>query len=308
MKEYMKKILRESGTVTDILPIALLLSVAVALAGVLLSMFLMKVIPFGMLFDLLTGDAVVSDFAADYFSFCGIWIVVLILVFLFPKNHRMWNALKYNGKGNSLKGLLIGTLLGFASNGFCVLMSLLMGDIRLSFYGFDFRVLLTFVFVIFIQSGAEELIDRFYLYQKLRRRYRNPLIAILGNALIFMAMHIMNPGFTVIAGMQIFVFGVIASMLVYYYDALWVAMAFHMAWNFTQNIVFGLPNSGAVSIYSIFTLEAASARNGLFYNVNFGVEGSIGAVLVLVVLGIVLYLINRNRPEKNDLWKEETIS
>ena len=38
------------------------------------------------------------------------------------------------------------------------------------------------------------------------------------------------------------------------------------------------------------------------------VEGSIGAVVVLVVLGIVLYLINRNRPEKNDLWKEETVS
>ena len=94
-------------------------------------------------------------------------------------------------------------------------------------------------------------------------------------------------------------------MLVYYYDALWMAMAFHATWNFTQNIIFGLPNSGIVSAYSIFNLEAASARDGLFYSVNFGVEGSIGACLVLALTGIVIYLVSRKRGEENDLWAEE---
>ena len=59
-----------------------------------------------------------------------------------------------------------------------------------------------------------------------------------------------------------------------------------------------------VSEYSIFKLEAASARNGLFYNVNFGVEGSIGSSLVLIVVIIVLIVINRKKPEKRDYWAE----
>ncbi|MBR0138102.1 MAG: hypothetical protein IJM15_06815, partial [Erysipelotrichaceae bacterium] len=68
--------------------------------------------------------------------------------------------------------------------------------------------------------------------------------------------------------------------------------------------IFGLPNSGIVSEYSIFTLEAASARNGLFYNTAFGVEGSIGACLLLAALSAVIVFINRNKPECNDVWAE----
>ncbi len=306
MKELYQKIIRKSGRFTDILPIAAVLSFLATMLGSMITMILNKIIPCQRIFDWFTGDGDVTDFALEYFTFFGIWILILALVFIFPKNRKMWNACRYNGGGNSVKGLLIGLLLGFGANAFCILLSLLMGDIKLSFYGFDYRALLIFIIVVFIQSGGEELVDRFYLYQKLRRRYRSPLVAIIGNSLVFMAMHILNPGFTAVAGMQIFSFAIIASMLVYYYDALWVAMAFHMAWNFTQNIIFGLPNSGIVSAYSIFTLEAASARNGLFYNVDFGVEGSIGAILVLAIMCIAIYLINRNHPEKNDIWKEET--
>jgi hypothetical protein len=117
-------------------------------------------------------------------------------------------------------------------------------------------------------------------------------------------MHMGNPGFTATAGSQIFLAGVIWSLIVYYYDSIWVAFWFHAAWNYTQNIIFGLPNSGIISEYSIFKLEAASARNGLFYNVNFGVEGSIGSSLILLVMIIVLIVINRGKPEKRDYWAE----
>ena len=71
--------------------------------------------------------------------------------------------------------------------------------------------------------------------------------AIIGNALIFTSLHVFNPGFTVIAGTQIFLVGIVFSLLVYYYDSLWAAITFHTAWNYTQNLIFGLPNSGIVS-------------------------------------------------------------
>ncbi len=309
MKEKLKRIadllLRSQRRFSDFFPIAGILSFLLTFFGTLLSMAILKLLPFlrSFLASLVYSDSM-QKFLQQYIEFFGIWILTLLVAVCFKANRPMLKAISYNRKGNNLKGLLVGILLGLGTNGFAILMSWLAGDIKLSYYGFDFVVLLAFAIAVFIQSGAEELADRFYLYQKLRRRYRSPLVAILFNAIVFALMHIGNPGFTFIAGAQIFMIAIIFSMMVYYYNNLWGAMAFHAAWNYSQNIIFGLPNSGIVSEYSIFTLEAASARNGLFYNVNFGVEGSIGATLMLAVLAVVIYLLNRHKPEANDVWAE----
>ena len=85
-------------------------------------------------------------------------------------------------------------------------------------------------------------------------------------------------------------------------------MAFHAAWNFTQSIVFGLPNSGLVSAYSVFKLDAASATNGLFYNVNFGVEGSVAANVILAALIVFVLLKNRGNGEHTDVWAETDLA
>jgi hypothetical protein len=81
-------------------------------------------------------------------------------------------------------------------------------------------------------------------------------------------------------------------------------MTYHAAWNFCQSVFFGLPNSGIVSSYSVFKLDAASAENGFYYNVDFGVEGSIGAVLLFVIEIAVVICLNRKNPEKNDIWRQ----
>ena len=68
-------------------------------------------------------------------------------------------------------------------------------------------------------------------------------------------------------------------------------MGVHTAWNFTQNFLFGLPNSGLVSEASIWGLDAASARDSLVYNVAFGVEGAVPAVIADALLGIICLVL-----------------
>ena len=303
IKQWIDSFTRPSRKWTDILPIAIIISVIVMFAGQLLSLVIIKYLGIKELFMRICGREDIAAFMLQYFEFCGIWIAILLIVVIFKPNRVMLKSFGHNCKGNNIKGYLIGLLLGFGTNGICVLISLLMGDIKLSFFGFDPVLLLLFLFVVTVQSGAEELVDRFYLYLKLRRRYRSPLVAILGNSVIFTLLHALNPGFSVLAALQIFCVAVVFSELMYYYDGLWIAIAFHTAWNYTQNIIFGLPNSGIVSAYSIFNLEAASARSGLFYNVNFGVEGSVGASLVLILTGVAIWLLNRGRKERTDHWK-----
>lgn len=308
MKELVEKVTRPCRKTSDFFLLAALLSVVLIFLGEMLSEAVFLLLNVQDVLIGWTGNENIGTFLGMYLSTFGPWLVFL-LAFIIPKKNRpMLKELAPNKSLNNIKGILLGLVLGFGTNGFCILMSWIMGDIKLSYNGIDPALLIAFLVCVFIQSSSEEVSDRLYLYQKLRRRYRSPLVAILVNSLVFMALHMFNPGFTVVAGSQIFLVAIIFSLFVYYYDGLWVAFWFHTAWNYTQNIIFGLPNSGIISEYSIFKLEAASARNGIFYNVTFGVEGSVGSSLVLIAVIIVLILINRNKPEKRDLWAEHELA
>ena len=75
-------------------------------------------------------------------------------------------------------------------------------------------------------------------------------------------------------------------------------MAAHAMWNFNQNIIFGLPNSGAVSPVSILKLDASTAVDSFAYNVGFGVEGTILACVVLILGSLLIWWIGRKKGMK----------
>ena len=114
-------------------------------------------------------------------------------------------------------------------------------------------------------------------------------IAIAVNALFFGAIHLLNTGITVVSFAEIVGIGAALGLVVYCLDSLWMAIGIHTAWNFTQNLLFGLPNSGRVSQSSFLHLDAA--KNSAFYDAVFGVEGAIPALAVTVLLSaaVILY-------------------
>ncbi len=135
--------------------------------------------------------------------------------------------------------------------------------------------------VVCVQSGAEELVTRGYMLGALRERY--PVwVAVLGNSLLFAALHLTNNGITVISFLQTLLIGLLFSLFVVFLDSLWMAIALHTAWNYTQNFLLGLPNSGHVSEKSFLHLEAAG--NSAFYDATFGLEGSLSSLAVICLL------------------------
>ena len=233
-------------------------------------------------------------FLLDYLSFIGVDILVLVYCALFEKDiFRSFLHPKQGGApGNTGKNFALGLLIGFGMNAFCVLLAWLHGDLQ--FYADRFRVLymLCALVCVCIQSGAEELVTRGYMLGALRKRY--PLwAAIAVNTLFFGVLHLASPGITVLSFLNIVLVAVALSFVMVYFDSIWMCIAVHTAWNFTQNILFGLPNSGIVSEGSFLHLEAA--RDSLFYNATFGIEGSLTAVLVLAAFAgcVVLYAKKR---------------
>lgn len=157
---------------------------------------------------------------------------------------------------------------------------------------------------VFVQSSAEELICRGYLYQRFLKSYGKPASAIVGNSLLFAILHLTNDGITVLSVLNIFLVGIVCSLAVYYMDSLWCAAAIHTAWNFMQNIIFGLPNSGMTVPYSVFKLDAGAAVNSFAYNVGFGLEGTVMADIVILTAGILLFLWGRKYGKKHyNVWE-----
>lgn len=236
-----------------------------------------------------------------YIPFIGIWVVTLFWFLITKTNRPMFKAIWTKVKGNTIPMFLIGLLVGGGLNGLCALGAYLHKDIHLYYDSFHPIVLFIILITVLIQSSAEELICRGFLYQRLRRSFKNPWVAIIGNSIFFGLIHLGNNSVTWLAILDICLSGLLFSLMVYYYDSIWCAFAAHTAWNYMQNIILGLPNSGSVASYSIFKLEAA--KDSFFYNAGFGVEGTVFSVIVLAIACVVTFYFGNKKQERDtDIW------
>ncbi len=198
----------------------------------------------------------------------------------------------YGRNRNRFKMLGLGLLIGFISNIIPIGCALLHGDIKLYFEASasQIPVFLFALISVFIQSSAEELWCRGFLYIRLHERY--PLwVSILVNGILFGAMHIFNDGATVLSIIGIAICGFELSLLRWYTGNIWIAMGVHTGWNFTQAFLFGLPNSGVVSGVSLFHLNASTGTSNLIYDYAFGVEGALPALIIdILIIAIIIVL------------------
>lgn len=274
--------------------------------GQILGMFIMGFIS-GIL-NIFISDIDTSDIwqtTVDYGFFIGIWLVTLLILKVSRKKRPILQAVGTKPDGNNIFKFMFGILTGFVLNGVCILVAWIHGDIVIYFESFRPLSFVLIFAMVLIQSSAEELICRGFLYQMLIKNFKNPAVAIFGNSLLFASIHLGNNGITILSFIDICLSGILFSLMVYYMDSLWCAFAGHTAWNFTQAIIFGLPNSGNPAVYSVFKIDLDNSRNSFAYNVIFGIEGTVFSVIVLALACMALYLWGRKYGKKPfDVWEE----
>ena len=228
----------------------------------------------------------INEYYAVLLGSCLFFVIMCALV---RGNRFMLNVIKPTRERRSLSKLGTGILLGFLLNFFCILCALIHGDIKLYF---DFSTaqipVMIWAFVcVFFQSTSEELWCRCFMYERINVHY--PLwVAIVVNAVVFGALHGLNPGITWMAMADLIACGIFFSLLRWYSGSIWTCFGIHTMWNFTQNFIFGLPNSGLVSEASIFHMDAVNAVSNWCYSYEFGVEGAVPAILMEVLPIIVI--------------------
>ena len=244
---------------------------------------------------------IISDggwrFVTDaYLPFLGTFILILIYLKIFdPQLYQTVLPASSGGmKGNTVKGILLGLLFGAAINGFCALAAMLHGDLKFSVGHFDVIYMIVAFILVAIQSSTEELVFRCYVFQAVTRRH-GLILGITANSVFFALMHGANPGIGIFPILDLLLWSVFCSLVVYYFDGFWFVCMVHTAWNYTQNFLLGLPNSGLVSERSFLHLDAASGS--IFYNFAFGVEGGLTSILEMVIFCILIMLWVRRKKE-----------
>lgn len=226
----------------------------------------------------------------NYLPFIGIMLLTLLFTWLTRKD--VFARYFQGSKGNNGKMLALGLLTGFVMNGLCILVAFLHGDIHFEKGNISVLWFIVSFLVVFIQSATEELLTRGYLFYHVRKSC-GPIVALILSSVLFSLIHGGNPGVGPLALVNIAAIGLFYACSVEYLDSLWFAMANHAMWNFTQNFLFGLPNSGLVARMSVLKLEAAS--DSPVYSAVFGVEAAFPATLVCLASTAVLLLWVRGK-------------
>lgn len=241
-----------------------------------------------------------------YSEFIGIWICGLILFLVFKSYRPLFKAFSSKLKGNNIKTTIIGGLsLGIGLNMLIAFVAIASGAIKIHYVGLGLGTFVLLFIAVLIQSGAEEFVDRVFIYQRLRKNFPKwPVIAIFGNGLFFMMIHLGNPGVTFRSILLLVLVSVLYSLVVYYLDSIWIPIVAHTTWNFSQSIILGLPNSGMVFPVSMFKLDAGT--NNFAFDTVFGIEGSILALALHCIVCIGLFYYGRKKGAlETNIWNDK---
>lgn len=224
--------------------------------------------------------------------------VAVVLIYCLAIERRTLGSLGLIRRG-AVTEYVVGLLAGLGLFGLPVLLCVVTGAMSLSPAESmpSFRVVLLFFAGFLIQGMSEELLCRSYLMVSLSRKW--PLWACaVSNALLFSLLHVGNPGVTAVALINIFLFGLFASMLTLRRGSIWMVGAIHSMWNFAQGNLFGIPVSGLVGSPSPLVAEMGEGgRQTLVNGGAFGLEGGLAVTVVLAAACAVVWFASTKKSE-----------
>ena len=253
----------------------------------------------------LVGLELIKSLEAPYYSLLR-YLRDIIFFILFLVAYRSYThyiekrkAIEFNTKGFIPElGLGFGISLGIVC--FMVVLLMLLGYYRIDSFNSPV-VLADRTVVYFMGSFTEELIFRIILF-KLVEEFAGSWIGIIIQGIVFGFAHIGNENATVWTSLSIVFSDTILFGAAYILTKrIWLIWGLHFSWNFFQEGIFGMPNSGY-------------QRDGLIKPIidgpewitggKFGIEASVVSILILFIIGIIIL---KKAIEKNQLvlpvWK-----
>jgi len=231
--------------------------------------------------------------------FCTVVTTILVIIFCrFIQRRKLYTMgfIKKRWLWEYAKGLFFGAAMFTA----VVLILHFTGNVQLvAVRGVNWWMILLFFLGFVVQGMSEEVLCRGYFMTSLARK-SNLFIAVFYSSAMFSLLHIFNPGFDWLSGINITLAGVVFGLYMLCTDNIWGACAMHSVWNFVQGNVFGFSVSGLARTDSLMQAYTTNV-NPLLAGGAFGPEGGLATTIVLSFCTIVLLLWYRLNAKENQL-------
>lgn len=231
--------------------------------------------------------------------------LVLVLAFV-PLFFLVWLWLKiferrplwtiglesYDGLRRYLRGLAVGFVMFAAAVGIMALLgyTTVEPDAAEPQLGVLALGLLTIFVGWMIQGAAEEVLTRGFLLPIIGVEW-GAMAGIIVSSLLFAVLHLLNPSISVVAMLNLFLFGVFAALYALSEGDLWGVFAIHSVWNFVQGNLFGFEVSGQ-PFGGATLFDFTETGPDLLTGGSFGPEG--GLIVTGVLLGGCLWVWYKN--------------
>ena len=191
------------------------------------------------------------------------------------------------------KKLLIGILMGGVLQSLTILVIYFYGGFKVTAINSISALIIPFTVALTV-AIIEEILLRGIVFRITEEKWGS-IIGLIISGVIFSGLHLINPHVTLISILCTMVVGVLLAAAYMYYKSLWVPIAIHFAWNFTQNGIFGAITSGNENTSSLFTTQISGSE--ILTGGQFGPEGSIQALLFCFIATIIMikYLYKQNK-------------
>jgi uncharacterized protein len=202
-----------------------------------------------------------------------------------------------------IKNVTLGIALGATLQALTILVIYLKG-------GYQVLAINPFIFIIpplamaLTSAIFEEILLRGIIF-RIAEEKLGSYFALIISAVLFGAMHLANPHSSFTAATAIAIqAGLLLAAAYIYSRSLWLPIAIHFAWNFTQSAIFGANVSGNAVSKTLITSKIEGAT--WFTGGQFGPEGSIQATLFCLIAAIILLVLSHRAGKiVKPFWKTE---
>lgn len=246
------------------------------------------VIPSSLMYGLTLNSSFWKFFVQLFVSFG----IVSLVIFFYTKSIEGL-PIKTLGLSseNPTKKFLIGFLIGGSLMAISTFLLIISGQAEIRWIGFqNLSTVLIIIPAWIVQSSTEEILTRGYLFTRMQNSTGNIYISLIVQAAFFSFLHIFNSSVSVIALAQIFVVGTLFAIYSLYEGSIWGACGMHAAWNWSQGNVFGWKVSG-MNAEGGSILQSIATGNEILTGGNFGVEGGLVSLIVLIIAIIVICML-----------------
>lgn len=220
----------------------------------------------------------------------GLGIIVGVVIARHLLDHRSAAALGIEWTRDSRRDLARGFILGAGLQLLVFLTAAVFGWLTVRGPGpgaLRPLSLLSSFLVLALVALYEELLSRGYIMQNLSEPFGMPA-AVLISSIFFSAFHSFNSHVNWLAFINIALAGVLLSVGYLVTRSLYLPIGFHLAWNYFQGPVLGLPVSGFSGLPAILAtqVEGPPLWTGGLFGPEAGLLGLFALLLGIVILGV----------------------